>query len=220
LLKHYPVRSQKHGERKIFRERRARWNPEEKAKGWHDHYDAIKEDHAFVLSSSGLQVFDEADFNKTYLVERLSGIGVIRDTRRAAHNLRVTVRELAWRLAQKEAQLESAQELSTNLMLAQQEAQLETAQELTLRLAQEEAQLKTVRQFTLKLAEKDAQLEIARQLAPRLMEKEAQLEQLSNSLGWRLLSHFGPIKYRFVLPAYKTIQKLFGGKLPQGSDSK
>lgn len=237
LLKHYPVRSQKHGERKIFRERRARWNPEEKAQGWHDHYDEIQADHAFVLSSSGLQVFDEADFNRTCLVERLSGIGVIRDTRGAAHSLRVTVRELAWRLAQKEAQLESAQELTTNLMLAQQEAQLETARELTLRLAQQDAQIETVREFTLKLAEKEAQLktareltlrfaekeaqlESARQLVPRLAEKEAQLEQISNSLGWRLLSQFGPIKYRLVLPAYRTIQKLFGAKLPHGSDSK
>jgi len=78
LLKHYPVRSQKHGEKKVFRERKNRWNPEERAKGWHTHYDEIKEDHAFVVSPSALNAFDEADFNKTYLVERLSGIGVIR----------------------------------------------------------------------------------------------------------------------------------------------
>ena len=78
LLKHYPVRSQKHGEKKIFRERKNRWNPEERAKGWHTHYDEIEEDHAFVVSPSELNAFDEADFNKTYLVERLSGVGVIR----------------------------------------------------------------------------------------------------------------------------------------------
>jgi hypothetical protein len=71
----------------------------------------------------------------------------------------------------------------------------------------------------LRLSE-EAQLGTAQQLALRLAEKETQLEKISNSLGWRLLSHFGPIKYRFMLPAYKTIQKLFGGKLPQGSDSK
>ena len=78
LLKHYPVRSQKHGEKKIFRERKNRWNPEERAKGWHTHYDEIVEDHTFVVSPSELNAFDEADFNKTYLVERLSGVGVIR----------------------------------------------------------------------------------------------------------------------------------------------
>jgi len=78
LLKHYPVRSQGHGEKKVFRERKARWNPEERAKGWHTHYDEVEQDHAFVLSPSALTAFEEADFNRTYLVERLSGIGVIR----------------------------------------------------------------------------------------------------------------------------------------------
>jgi hypothetical protein len=105
LLKHYPVRSQNHGDRKVFRERKDRWNPEEKAKGWHDHYDDIKEDHAFVLSPSALQAFDEADFNTTCLVERLSGIGVIRDEREAARQLRITIQELTLRLAEKELQL-------------------------------------------------------------------------------------------------------------------
>jgi hypothetical protein len=220
LLKHYPVRSQKHGEKKIFRERKARWNPEERAKGWHDHYDEIKEDHAFVLSPSALQAFDEAHFNKTCLVERLSGIGVIRDTRSAAHSLRMTVQELTLRLAEKEAQLESVQELHLKLRLAQQEAQLETARQLTLSLAEKEAQLETARELALRLAEKEAQLETARELALRFAEKEAQLEKISNSLGSRLLSHFGPIKYRVVLPAYKTIHKLFGAKLRQRRDSK
>jgi len=78
LLKHYPVRSQGHGEKKVFRERKARWNPEERAKGWHNHYDEIDQGHTFVLSPSALTAFDEAHFNETYLVERLSGIGVIR----------------------------------------------------------------------------------------------------------------------------------------------
>jgi hypothetical protein len=255
LLKHYPVRSQKHGEKKIFGERKARWNPEERAKGWHDHYDAIEEDHAFVHSPSALQAFEEAQFNKSYLVERLSGIGVIRGDREAAHRLRMTVQELTLRLAEREAQLESVQEFTLQLRLSE-EAQLETVQELTLRLGEQEAQLRSVQELTLqlrlseeaqletageltlRLAEKDAQLEhlqeltlklrlseeaqlgTAQQLALRLAEKETQLEKISNSLGWRLLSHFGPIKYRFMLPAYKTIQKLFGGKLPQGSDSK
>jgi hypothetical protein len=121
-------------------------------------------------------------------------------------------------LAQQEAQLETARELT--LRLAQQDAQIETVREFTLKLAEKDAQLKTARELTLRLAEKEAQLETARQLVPRLAEKEAQLEQISNSLGWRLLSQFGPIKYRLVLPAYRTIQKLFGAKLPHGSDSK
>jgi hypothetical protein len=78
LLKHYPVRSQSHGEQKIFRERKARWNPEERAKGWHIQYDAIEEGHVFLRPACEQEFFAEADFNKNYLVERLSGIGILR----------------------------------------------------------------------------------------------------------------------------------------------
>jgi hypothetical protein len=78
LLKHYPIRSQQHGEQKVFRERKARWHPRERARGWHRHYDSMRSDHRFVLQESGQLLFDEDDFNRTFLVERLSGVGVIR----------------------------------------------------------------------------------------------------------------------------------------------
>jgi hypothetical protein len=80
LLKHYSFRSQSHGEKKVFRERKARWNPKERARGWHIHYDSMQEGHQFVQSASEKEVFDEDQFNRTYLVERLSGIGVRRQT--------------------------------------------------------------------------------------------------------------------------------------------
>ncbi|MBV8859448.1 MAG: hypothetical protein JOZ02_21125 [Acidobacteria bacterium] len=78
LLKHYPVRSQRHGERKVFRERKARWNPAERARGWHRHYDSVRDGHRFVREESGQLLFDEEGFNRTFLVERLSGVGVVR----------------------------------------------------------------------------------------------------------------------------------------------
>lgn len=78
LLKHYSFRSQKHGEKKVFRERKARWNPAERARGWHVHYDALHEGYQFVRPSSEKESFEESGFNRTYLVERLSGIGVDR----------------------------------------------------------------------------------------------------------------------------------------------
>lgn len=78
LLKHYPVRSQGHGEKKVFHERKARWNPAERARGWHRHYDSVRKGHQFLRPVLEQQLFDEDDFNKTYLVERLSGIGVLR----------------------------------------------------------------------------------------------------------------------------------------------
>ncbi|MCM3873829.1 MAG: glycosyltransferase family 2 protein [Pyrinomonadaceae bacterium] len=79
LLKHYSFRSQSQAEKKVFRERKARWNPKERARGWHIHYDSIQEGHRFVQLASAKEVFDEDRFNKTYLVERLSGIGTRRN---------------------------------------------------------------------------------------------------------------------------------------------
>jgi glycosyltransferase involved in cell wall biosynthesis len=78
LLKHYPIRSQEHGQRKVFRDRIARYDPEERAAGWHVHYDAVVEHPRFVRDAAGLLEFSEESFNREYLVERLSGIGVPR----------------------------------------------------------------------------------------------------------------------------------------------
>lgn len=75
LLKHYPIRSQKHGEKKILQDRKSRWYKPEKDKGWHTHYDDIQKDHVFLKESNNLQLFDE-DFYVQNLVEIISGIGI------------------------------------------------------------------------------------------------------------------------------------------------
>jgi glycosyltransferase involved in cell wall biosynthesis len=73
LLKHYPIRSQAHGERKVLRERRARWNPAERSLGWHQQYDQIER---FVRTAAELEYFDERTFYERRLIERLSGVGI------------------------------------------------------------------------------------------------------------------------------------------------
>jgi glycosyltransferase involved in cell wall biosynthesis len=75
LLKHYSIRSQRHGERKVFGERKPRWNAGEKSMGWHTHYDAVRQGHNFLRRPQSLHLFDPESFYRTYLVERLSGIG-------------------------------------------------------------------------------------------------------------------------------------------------
>ena len=77
-IKHYRVRSQSHGEKKIIIERKARWNQDERAKGWHKHYDTIDTGHSFLRSPSELELFDETVFKNKYLIECLSGVGVIK----------------------------------------------------------------------------------------------------------------------------------------------
>ena len=48
LRRHYPIRSQMHGERKVFQERRPRWSPAERAIGWHVQYDDVEPGYRFV----------------------------------------------------------------------------------------------------------------------------------------------------------------------------
>jgi len=74
LLRHYPIRSQAHGEQKIFRERRARFSPAERARGWHVHYDEIVDGTSFLGDPESLH--DARDLDGALLVERLSGAGL------------------------------------------------------------------------------------------------------------------------------------------------
>jgi glycosyltransferase involved in cell wall biosynthesis len=76
LLKHYPIRSQSHGERKVLVERQARWEPAARAAGWHRQYDQIVKTTNFLRRSSDLDLFEEHYFNSFYLVERLAGTGL------------------------------------------------------------------------------------------------------------------------------------------------
>jgi SAM-dependent methyltransferase len=81
LLKHYSIRSQRHGERKVLGERQPRWNAGEKASGWHTHYDVVRPGHNFLRRPESLERFDRESFYRTHLVERLSGIGCARRQR-------------------------------------------------------------------------------------------------------------------------------------------
>ena len=58
VLRHYPIRSQAHGERKIFRDRRARFVDAERTRGWHIQYDAFTEGTSFLRDASTLVPFD------------------------------------------------------------------------------------------------------------------------------------------------------------------
>ncbi len=76
LLKHYPIRSQSHGEKKVFKERKTRWYKPEVSRGWHVHYDQFKENQKFLRLPSELELFDN-EFEKKFLLKRISGIGII-----------------------------------------------------------------------------------------------------------------------------------------------
>jgi polysaccharide pyruvyl transferase CsaB len=45
-------------------------------------------------------------------------------------------------------------------------------------------------------------------LSKQLIVKESELTRITSSLGWRLLSRYGQIKYRYLLPVYRTIKAI------------
>ena len=54
ILKHYPIRNLEQGRRKVFVERLGRFHPDERAAGWHSHYDRFKPDRILVWSADDL----------------------------------------------------------------------------------------------------------------------------------------------------------------------
>jgi GT2 family glycosyltransferase len=58
MLRHYPIRSQAHGQRKVFHERRGRFVEAERARGWHVQYDAIRPDERFIRDPATLIWYD------------------------------------------------------------------------------------------------------------------------------------------------------------------
>src|SRR6266702_2371866 len=76
LLKHYPIRSQEQGQRKVFLERIPRYSQEGKQRGWHVQYSKLCSDHSFAEDRSDLESFDLHDFDNRFLVQRLTGCGI------------------------------------------------------------------------------------------------------------------------------------------------
>ena len=60
LLRHYPIRNQAQGERKILQEREPRWDPAERALGWHARYDEVESGAPFIRDPATLTAYDPA----------------------------------------------------------------------------------------------------------------------------------------------------------------
>jgi glycosyltransferase involved in cell wall biosynthesis len=58
IVRHYPIRGQAHGERKVFIERRERFADSERARGWHIQYDGIRQGDSMLRSEESLVRFD------------------------------------------------------------------------------------------------------------------------------------------------------------------
>ncbi|MGC1184242.1 MAG: glycosyltransferase family 2 protein [Candidatus Dormiibacterota bacterium] len=97
LLRHYPIRSQEHGERKVFADRQPRWSPAERASGWHVQYDRYRPGSSFLWDRSTLLDWDAEDFHRRWLVQRVSGVGIPREADRTAPSTRARPWWRRWR---------------------------------------------------------------------------------------------------------------------------
>ena len=61
VLRHYPIRGQVHGVRKVISERRARFNLRERERGWHVQYDGIDEQTSFIRPQAELVPFNAVE---------------------------------------------------------------------------------------------------------------------------------------------------------------
>jgi Glycosyl transferase family 2 len=69
LLRHYPLRGQAHGERKVLAERLQRFDPEELAQGWHVQYGAMLAGNGFLRDPASLILYDPERVRLRLLVE-------------------------------------------------------------------------------------------------------------------------------------------------------
>jgi glycosyltransferase involved in cell wall biosynthesis len=58
ISRHYPIRGQAHGERKVFAERRPRFSSGERARKWHVQYDGVQEGTSFIRDVCDLTRYD------------------------------------------------------------------------------------------------------------------------------------------------------------------
>ncbi|MGE5314730.1 MAG: FkbM family methyltransferase [Acidobacteriota bacterium] len=79
ILRHYPIRSQAHGEQKVYRERLARFASEERAAGWHVQYDDVAKAHgSFLYDETKLVRYDGEAFRAELFERAAKKIAVYR----------------------------------------------------------------------------------------------------------------------------------------------
>jgi septal ring factor EnvC (AmiA/AmiB activator) len=95
---------------------------------------------------------------------------------------------------------------SNELLKAEASERERNARELAAELAEKE---ECISRLSSKILESEQSL---RRLSAELADREERLRAITGSLGWRVLSRYGPVKYGIVLPAYNGIKRVFSSK--------
>ena len=160
LLRHYPIRSQQHGERKVFAERKDRFLGAERAKGWHVQYDSWKDGDSFLREPYHLHLFDDDRMRLDLLLEN----DAAREAAGRAKRLNDEVERLQEMQQALEERLRSADEARSRFELEASKRE-KTTEELARLLGAQEG----------RAAELERQLERQADLGRRASEIEARL---------------------------------------------
>ena len=154
------------------------------------------------------QVIGESNHLRTLILERDDAMQTFQISRKEGEDyLRgllatsdAKIEELKLEVNAKDSQLDEVTE-----KLTEKQAELNR---VAASLMEKEAELKTT---AASLVEKEAELKTT---AASLTESESQLDRINRSFGWRLLSRYGRIKHRVLLPALRV----FKSRPATGSD--
>lgn len=180
LMRHYPIRSEDHGRRKVFEERKNRFLEGERAIGWHTQYDSIQNrEHSFLPDPKQLHRFDPDHvrlelmlFNRAYAEAQENLERLQKDQ---SENANSADHELEERLAKLVAELGRLDSRITDLTIRLEEARNREASLVSrLEVAEKGFQSKTQ-------VERDLRAEIDR--------LERHRQAVESSAGWRLLQN-------------------------------
>jgi hypothetical protein len=76
VLRHYPIRSQRHGELKVFRDRVPRYRSVELERGWHYHYARLRHGHRFIRDPRELLLWEGPVTLRDHLLPILGQVGM------------------------------------------------------------------------------------------------------------------------------------------------
>jgi hypothetical protein len=184
ILRHYPIRGQRHGERKIFEERRNRFLAEERARGWHVQYDQLRQG-ASLLRDPGTLVPYDGDAVRVALTLRHRGVEALEasldESRSLAEARRREIDNLRAEVSREHDQLTSARDelARTHDALVRTGADLEAAR------ASLQARVMEADGLRAALDQRDAAID---GWCAVVADRDRRLDDLHRSWSWRLTS--------------------------------
>jgi hypothetical protein len=196
IARHYPIRGQAHGARKVFQERVGRFRADERARGWHVQYNDMVEGASFIRDPSTLTEYDP-DAVRLALTLRHRGVEALE---MSLEELRCVVdaqrRELDARARDVENHRRELERHHRELekhareIAARGEALVHTTAELTAAHAELErcaAYVASVEAETERRGRYASALEAdLTRLSEAIRDRERRVDELERSLSWRL----------------------------------